>query len=86
MRVQDDEVTFNVFKAMRHPIESYACFLVETVKATGSSQSGPINPLEASLVQSDSKNLSEEAAEYVNWMNSFEPNGRKYYEPLGENT
>ena len=22
LRVQDDEVTFNVFKAMRHPIES----------------------------------------------------------------
>ena len=30
--------------------------------------------------------MSEEAAEYVNWMNSFEPNGRKHYEPLGENT
>ena len=30
--------------------------------------------------------MSEEADEYVNWMNSFEPNGRKYYEPLGENT
>ena len=42
--------------------------------------------MEASLVLSDLENLSEEAAEYVNWMNSFEPNGRKYYEPLGENT
>ena len=51
-----------------------------------SSQSGPTDPLEASLVQSDLENLNEEAAEYVNWMNSFEPNGRKYYEPLGENT
>ena len=30
--------------------------------------------------------MSEEAAEYENWINSFEPNGRKYYEPLGENT
>ena len=83
MRVQDDEVTF---KAMRHPTESDACFLVETVEAIVSSQSGPTDLLEASLVQSDSKSLSEEAAEYVNWMNSFEPNGRKYYEPLGENT
>ena len=86
LRVQDDEVTFNVFKSMRHPTESDACFLVETVEAIVSSQSGPTNPLEASLVQSDSENLSEEAAEYVNWMNSFEPNGWKYYEPLGENT
>ena len=53
MRVQDDEVTFNVFKAMRHPTESDACFLVETIEAIVSSQSGPTDPLEASLVQSD---------------------------------
>ena len=86
LRVQDDEVKFNVFKAMRHPTESDACFLVETVEAIVSSQSGPTDPLEAILVQSDLENLSEEAIEYVNLMNSFEPNGRKYYEPLGENT
>ena len=85
LRVQDDKVTFNVFKAMRHPTESDACFLVETIEAIVSSQSGPTNPLEASLVQSDSETLSEKAAKYVNWMNSFETNGRKYYEPLGEN-
>ena len=60
--------------------------LVETVEAIVSNQSGPTDPLEASLVQSDSENSSEEAAEYVKWMNSIEPNGRKYYEPLGENT
>ena len=71
---------------MRHPTESDACFLVETVEAIVSNQSGPTDPLEASLVQSDLENLSEEAIEYVNLMNSFEPNGRKYYEPLGENT
>ena len=53
LRVQDDEVKFNVFKAMRHPIESDACFLVDTVEAIVSSQSGPTNHLEASLVQSD---------------------------------
>ena len=51
-----------------------------------SSQSGLINPLEASLVQSDSEKLGEEAEEYVKWMDSFEPNRRKYYDPLGENT
>ena len=70
---------------MRHPTQSDACFLVETVEAIVSSQSGPTDPLEASLVQSDLENLSEETFEYVNWMNSFEPNGRKYYEPPGEN-
>ena len=32
LRAQDDEVTFKVFKAMRHPTERDACFLVETVR------------------------------------------------------
>ena len=50
------------------------------------SQSGLTYPLEASLVQSDLEKLGEEAEEYVKWMDSFEPNRRKYYEPLGENT
>ena len=50
LRVQDDEVTFNVFKSLRHPSESDAFFLVETVEAIVSSQSGPTDPLEARLV------------------------------------
>ena len=51
-----------------------------------SSQSGPTDPLEASLVHSDSEKRGEETKEYVKLMDSFEPNRRKYYEPLGENT
>ena len=39
-RVQDDEIKFNVFEAMRHPTESDTCFIVETVEAIVSSQSG----------------------------------------------
>ena len=42
--------------------------------------------MEAILVQSNSEKLGEQAEEYVKWMDSFEPNRRKYYEPLGENT
>ena len=53
LRVRDDEVNFNVFKAMRHLTKSDACFLVETVEPIMSSKSGPTDPLEASLVQSD---------------------------------
>ena len=49
-----------------------------------SSQSGLTNPLEASLVENDSENMSEEAEEYVKWMDSFGPNRRKYFESLGE--
>ena len=30
--------------------------------------------------------MGEEVEEYVKWMDSFKPNTKKYYEPLGENT
>ena len=84
LRVQEDEVKFNMFEAVRHPAESDTCFMTEIVEAIVSSQSGLTDTLEASLVQSDSKNMGEEAEEYVKWMNSFEPNRRKYFESLGE--
>ena len=84
--MQEDEVKFNVFEAARHPAESDTCLIVEIVEGIVSSQSGPPDPLEASLVQSDSEKLGEEAKVYVKWMDSFEPNRRKYYEPLGKNT
>ena len=74
-----------MFEAVRHPAESDTCFMTETIEAIVSSQSGLTDPLEASLVLSDSKKWGEEAEEYVNWMDSCEPNRRKYYEPLGEN-
>ena len=48
--MQDDEVKFNVFKVVKHPIESDTCFIVETVEAIVSSQSGLTDPLETSLV------------------------------------
>ena len=86
LRVQDDEVKFNVFEAVRHPAESDTCFMIETVKAIVSSQSGPIDTLETSLVQSESEELGEEVKEYVKWMDSFQHNRRKYYEPLSEIT
>ena len=46
-----------MFEAVRHPDESDTCFIVGTVEAIVSSQSGLTDPLEASLVQSDSKKL-----------------------------
>ena len=77
LRVQDDEVRFNVFNVVRHPAEVEAIVL---------SQSGLIGPLESSLVYNAKEELSEGAKEFVKWMDSFQPNRRKYYEPLGENT
>ena len=85
LRVQDDEVRFRVFNAVRHPAESDACFMIEAVEAILPSHSGLTDPLEASLVQNAKEYLSEEAEDYVKWMDSFQPNKRKYYEPLGEN-
>ena len=86
LRVQDDEVRFCVFNAVRHEAESDACFMIEEVEAIVPSQSGLTDPLEASLVQNAKEELSEKAEEYVKWMDSFQPNRRKYYEPLGEST
>ena len=83
--MQEDEVKFNMFEAMRHLAESDTCFMIETVEAIVSSQSGLIDPLEASLMLSDLEKWGEEAEEYVKWMDSCEPNRSKYYEPLGEN-
>ena len=84
LRVQEDEVKFNVFEAVRHPAESDTCFMAEIVEAIVSSQSGLTDPLEASLVENDYENMSEEAEEYVKWMDSSGPNRRKYFESLGE--
>ena len=86
LRVQDDEVRFSVFNAVRHPTESDACFMIEVVEAIVPSHSGLTNPLEASLVHNAKEELSEEVEEYVKWMDSFQSNRRKYYEPLGKNT
>ena len=50
LRVQEDEIKFNVFEAVKHRVESDTCFIVETVEAIMSSQGGLIDTLEASLV------------------------------------
>ena len=84
LRVQEEEVKFNVFEAVRHPAESDTCFMADIVEAIVSSQSSLTDPLETSPVESESENLSDEAEEYVKWMDSFGHNRRKYFESLGE--
>ena len=86
LRVQDDDVRFSVFNVVQHPAESDACLMIEAMEAIMSSQSGLIDPFETNLVQNDKEELGEEVEEYVKWMDSFQPNKRKYYESLGENT
>ena len=48
--MQDDEVKFNVFNAVRPPAESDACFMIEEVEAIVPSQSGLTDSLETSLM------------------------------------
>ena len=59
---------------MRHLIESDTCFMIETMEAIVSSDSGPTDPLETSLVHSESEELGEEVKEYMRWMDCFQPN------------
>ena len=84
LRVQEEEVKFNVFEAVRHQAESDTCFMADIVEAIVSSQRDLTDPLETSLVENEPENLSEEAEEYVKWMDSFGHNRRKYFESLGE--
>ena len=84
LRVQDEEVRFRVFRAIRHPTESDSCYRIENIEAIVSNHEDTNDPLETSLLQVDALELDDEEKAYVQWMNSFEENRRKYYEPLGE--
>ena len=53
LRVKIDKVKFNVFEAVINLEESDTCFMIETMEAIVSSHSGPTDPLETSLVQSE---------------------------------
>ena len=75
LRVQDEEVTFNVFNAIKHPMENESCFRVDIMEAIVSSQKDHIDPLETSLIYGDSPDiLDDEAKENVLWMDSFGKN------------
>ena len=61
LRVQDEEVTFNVFQAMEHPMEKEQCLRVDAIDTLMSGifrQNSIIPPLEAALVHS--KSLEDE--------------------------
>ena len=84
LRVQEEEVTFNVCNAIKHPFENDNCFNVDVIEAIVSSQVGSTDPLETSLLHENLDALEdEEVKNYLLWMDSFEPNRRKYFEDLG---
>ena len=84
LRAQEEEVTFNVFNAIKHPHDTDSCFRVDMLEAIVSSQLVPSEPLETSLTHDDPSSYEDETVqEYVKWMNSFGPNRIKYFESLG---
>ena len=84
LRIQEEEVTLNVFNAIKHPHDTDSCFLVDMLEAIVSRQLFPSEPLETSLTHDDPSSCEDETVqEYVKWMDSFGLNGRKYFESLG---
>ncbi|KAF7841742.1 uncharacterized protein G2W53_004040 [Senna tora] len=73
MRVQDEEVTCNVFKAMKLPGEPEECFRVNVIESSIDStvrevmiKSHPVDPLEAtimSLLEHDGEDIWQEAVD-----------------------
>ena len=85
LRVQEEEVIFNVFNAIKYPRASDSCFRIDEIEAIVSTHVGQLDPLEASLLQEESSDMEDkEVLEYLLWMDSFEPNRRKYFEALGQ--
>ena len=84
LRAQEEEVTFNVFNAIKHPHDTNSCFRVDMLEAIVSSQLVPSEPLETSLTYDDPSSYEDETVqEYVKWMDSFGSNRIKYFESLG---
>ncbi|XP_039144038.1 uncharacterized protein LOC120281228 [Dioscorea cayenensis subsp. rotundata] len=86
LRVQEEEVTFNVFDAIKYPQASDCCFSIDDMQVILPNSVKLQDSLEASLTQECIDDIEEmEVKEYLEWMDSFEPNRRKYFEPLGQN-
>ena len=74
LRVQEEEVTFNVFNTIKHPHDTDSCFRVDMLEAIVSSQLVPSKLLETSLTHYDPSSCEDETVqEYVKWMDSFGP-------------
>ena len=81
LRVQEEEVTFNVFNAIKHPHDTDSCFRVDMLEAIVSSHLVHSEPLETSLTHDDPSSCEDETVqEYVKWMDSFGLNRKKYFE------
>ncbi|XP_068322059.1 uncharacterized protein [Pyrus communis] len=90
LRVEDKEVVFKVFEAIKHPREQEECFSIDILNQIVSEQFKAqhlTEPLEVSLVHSSIPRVEvEEVTEIVNILNSAPPHNlhwRHHYEALG---
>ena len=60
LRVQEEEVTINVFNAIKHPYDTDSCFRVDMLETIVSSQLVPSEPLETSLTHVDPSSCEDE--------------------------
>ncbi|XP_062100236.1 uncharacterized protein LOC133806121 [Humulus lupulus] len=84
LRVQGDEVVFNVFKALKYPLVSDSCFCVSVLEEPSKRVQSIKDPLELSLIASPEECAGTEASEYVKWLNSSGKIYKKKYEELGQ--
>ncbi|XP_062075563.1 uncharacterized protein LOC133779641 [Humulus lupulus] len=85
LRVQGEEVVFNVFKAMTYPKASDSCFSVDVVEEVVGRKKLSEDPLELSLIVDDVDcEENEEVMSYLKWIKSSEPWKHKKFEELGE--
>jgi hypothetical protein len=83
LRVNKEEVIFNVFKAIKQPDMGDRCFSIQVVDSLINDKvKHPNDLLQACLVN----NVMEDAhiTKYTCWMESFEPNRGRYFEDLGQ--
>ncbi|XP_062106047.1 uncharacterized protein LOC133817516 [Humulus lupulus] len=84
LRVQGEEVVFNVFKAMTYPKASDSCFSVDVVEEVVERKKLREDPLELSLTIDDvDGEENEEVMSYLKWIKSAEPWKHKKFEELG---
>ena len=81
LRVQGDEVVFNVFKSMKYPVASDSCFSVDVIEKAVSKRRVSSDAIEAVLLGDEGDDDDDaEIRECVNWINSFLPYWKKFQE------
>ncbi|XP_062089526.1 uncharacterized protein LOC133796062 [Humulus lupulus] len=80
LRVQGDELVFNVFKAMKYLLASHSCYSVDVIEKAVSKRRVSSDALEAVLIGDEVDDDDAEMREYVNWINSYQPYWKKFEE------